>query len=66
VINQLKVDAADVLLYREQTRMLEYSAGRGWRGDSFRRFHIRLEEGNAARVAAGAIAKKLIRIVVIT
>ena len=52
VINQLKVDAADVLLYQEPLRTLEYSAGRGWRSSNFKRSRQRLEEGYAGRVVA--------------
>jgi HD-GYP domain-containing protein (c-di-GMP phosphodiesterase class II) len=51
VTGQLQVDAADVLLYREQAHMLEFSAGRGWRTSSYRRTRMRLDEGQAARVA---------------
>jgi PAS domain S-box-containing protein len=59
VINQLQVDAADVLLYREQVNMLEFSAGRGWRGSSHRRARMHLDEGQAARVT---IERKMIHI----
>jgi putative nucleotidyltransferase with HDIG domain len=59
VINQLGVDAADVLLYHEPAHMLEYSAGRGWRGGSFRRARMRPEEGQAFRVI---VERKLIHI----
>lgn len=52
VINQLKVDAADVLLYQEPLRTLEYAAGRGWRGSNYKRSPQRLEEGLAGRVVA--------------
>lgn len=52
VINQLQVDAADVLLYREPVHMLEFSAGRGWHGSGIRRTRMHLDEGQAARVAA--------------
>jgi PAS domain S-box-containing protein len=52
VINQLKVDAADVLLYHGNIRSLEYATGRGWRGSMFRRNGQRLEDGYAGKVIA--------------
>ena len=52
VINQLKVDAADVLLYHGNIRSLEYATGRGWRGTIYRRSGQRLEDGYAGRVIA--------------
>jgi GAF domain-containing protein len=49
--NQLGVDAADVLLYNEQTKMLEYAAGRGFRAAIAERPSVRLGEGLAGRAA---------------
>lgn len=50
VLNQLQVDAADVLLYNEKILSLDYAGGRGWREGGFKRLHQRLEEGFAGRV----------------
>jgi response regulator RpfG family c-di-GMP phosphodiesterase len=48
---QLGVDAADVLLFRPQVRMLEYATGRGFRTAALQRTSLRLGEGLAGRAA---------------
>jgi PAS domain S-box-containing protein len=59
VISQLKVDAADVLLYHGNIHALEYATGRGWRGTILRRSGQRLEDGYAGRVIA---ERKIVRV----
>ncbi len=49
VVNELKVDAADVLLFNPQTKMLEYAAERGFRSEALRRTRLRLGKGYAER-----------------
>ena len=51
VISQLKIDAADVLLFRPLSQTLEYGAGRGFRTESLRHTHLLLGEGLAGRAA---------------
>lgn len=51
VTGQLAVDAADVLLFNEQTQSLEYAAGSGLRGSSPKRARLRLGEGFAGKAA---------------
>ncbi len=51
VINQLRVEAADVLLLNPHTQTLEYAAGRGFRGKAIERSRLRLGEGHAGRAA---------------
>jgi PAS domain S-box-containing protein len=46
---QLRVDAADVLLFNPHLRTLEYAAGRGFRGRAIERSRFRLGEGQAGR-----------------
>ncbi|MEZ0396113.1 MAG: PAS domain S-box protein [Anaerolineales bacterium] len=50
VITQLRVDAADVLLFNPRTLLLEFTAGRGLKTDSYRQ--VRLGDGLAGRIAA--------------
>lgn len=52
LINQMKVDAADVLLYHGNIRSLEYATGRGWRRSMFRRNGQRLDDDYAEKVIA--------------
>jgi PAS domain S-box-containing protein len=51
VINQLAVDAADILLLDPHLNILEFSAGRGFRSKNINYTHIRLGEGEAGRAA---------------
>jgi putative nucleotidyltransferase with HDIG domain len=51
VTTQLAVDAANVLLFRPQTRTLEYAAGRGFRAGAFQHTRLALGEGYAGRAA---------------
>lgn len=51
VISQLEVDAASVLLFNPHTQMLEYAAGRGFRGREIERSRLRVGEGHAGRAA---------------
>ncbi len=52
VTTQLKVDAADILLLHNDTRMLEYAAGRGFTGTGRINTRLHMGEGYAGRVAA--------------
>jgi len=58
-MDQLRVDAADVLLLDRHTQALEYAAGRGFRTDAIIRAHVRLGEGYAG---LAALERRLIRI----
>ena len=51
VIAQLKVDAASVLLFNQQTQRLEYAAGRGFRTQALQHTHLQLGEGYAGKAA---------------
>ncbi len=51
VITQLRVDAADVLLFNRHMQTLEYAAGRGFRTAALRHTRLRLGEGHAGRAA---------------
>ncbi len=51
VMMQLRVDAADVLLYDVTTQRLRYAAGRGFRTKEIERLNLRLGEGYAGKVA---------------
>jgi len=48
---QLKVDAADILLLNPHAMTLEFSAGRGFRTDALQNTRLRLGEGYAGRAA---------------
>jgi putative nucleotidyltransferase with HDIG domain len=48
---QLGGDAADVLILQPSTRALEFSSGRGFRGQAVERTRLRIGEGLAGRVA---------------
>jgi PAS domain S-box-containing protein len=49
VLHQLGVDAADVLLLNPHMQMLEYAAGRGFRGPAISRSQVRVGVGSAGR-----------------
>jgi response regulator RpfG family c-di-GMP phosphodiesterase len=51
VTSQLNVDAASILLMRSDTRMLEYTAGRGFRDRGIEQSRLRLGEGHTGRAA---------------
>ena len=51
VTEQLKVDAADVLLFNQQTQTLNYAAGRGFRTDALQYTCLKLGDGYAGRAA---------------
>jgi PAS domain S-box-containing protein/putative nucleotidyltransferase with HDIG domain len=51
VTAQLHVDAADILLLRPQTRMLEMAAGRGFRSPAAHNIQLRLGQGFAGQAA---------------
>lgn len=50
-VSQLKVDAADVLVFDPQTNILKYAAGRGFRTTALQHTHLRLGEGYAGQAA---------------
>jgi PAS domain S-box-containing protein len=47
----LRVDAADILLVDQKTHVLEYAAGRGFRGRALQHTRLRIGEGHAGRAA---------------
>ena len=51
VITQLRVDAADVLLYNPITLTLEFVTGRGFRTDALQHTQLKLGQGHAGRAA---------------
>ncbi len=51
IINQLSVDAADILLFNPSTQTLEYTDGRGFRTSALRHTRLRLGESYAGRAA---------------
>jgi len=51
VTTQLKMDAADVLLFNPHSQMLEYAAGCGFRGRAVERTRFRIGEGQAGLAA---------------
>jgi PAS domain S-box-containing protein len=51
VMNQLRVDAAAVLLCEPRLLILEYFAGRGFRGNGITATRMRVGEGHAGRAA---------------
>jgi PAS domain S-box-containing protein len=59
VAAQLKVDAANVLLFNPQSRALEYAAGIGFRTDALQHTRLRLGEGYAG---IAALQRKTIHI----
>ncbi|MEJ5223122.1 MAG: HD domain-containing phosphohydrolase, partial [Anaerolineales bacterium] len=50
-VTQLKIDAADVLTFRNYTQTLEFEAGRGFLGSAVQRTKLRLGESYAGQVA---------------
>ncbi len=59
VVNQLGVDAANVLLLNPHTRMLEYAASQGFRTSALRHTHLRLGEGYAG---VAALENRIMRV----
>lgn len=51
VMTQLRVDAADILLFNPHSQLLEYAAGRGFRYAGLGESCLRLGEGHAGRAA---------------
>jgi PAS domain S-box-containing protein len=51
VSEQLEVDAADVLVFNDSLRTLEFAAGRGFRSSAIERTRLRIGEGQAGRAA---------------
>ncbi|MGD0878864.1 MAG: PAS domain S-box protein [Anaerolineales bacterium] len=51
VTQQLVVDATDVLLFNQNSNILEFSAGRGFRTKTFEHARLRLGEGYAGQAA---------------
>lgn len=51
VMSQLRVDAADILLLRPQTNLLEYAAGRGFRSKIIASTQLRLGQGHTGYAA---------------
>ena len=51
VTEQLRVDAADILLYQPFIQTLEYAAGRGFRTAALQHTNLRIGEGFAGRAA---------------
>lgn len=51
VTAQLQVDAADILLLKPRTQVLEYAAGRGFRTAGIQQSRLRLGEGHAGKAA---------------
>jgi PAS domain S-box-containing protein len=51
VTSQLRVDAADVLLLNPFLQILEFAAGRGFRGQGVRRVNLRIGEDAAGQAA---------------
>jgi PAS domain S-box-containing protein/putative nucleotidyltransferase with HDIG domain len=49
VISQLQVDAADVLLFDNDTNMLHYAAGRGFRTDAIESARLHMADNQTAR-----------------
>jgi HD-GYP domain-containing protein (c-di-GMP phosphodiesterase class II)/PAS domain-containing protein len=51
VLNQLRIDAASVLLFNPHSHSLEYAAGKGFRTDIIKSSSLRLGKGYAGRAA---------------
>jgi PAS domain S-box-containing protein len=49
--SHLNVDASSVLLYNQDTQMLEYAAGRGFRSTNINNTRLKIGEGMAGRAA---------------
>ena len=50
--NELRADAAAVLLFNQHTQYLDFAAGIGFRGKGIKRSHLRLGQGFAGQAAA--------------
>jgi signal transduction protein with GAF and PtsI domain len=59
VLVELGIDAADILVFNSNSRMLEYNAERGFRTKNIRKRQIQLSEGHAGRAA---LKRELIQI----
>ncbi len=51
IANQLKIDAADILLLNKQTNTLEYACGYGFRSNLIEKSRLYLGEGIAGKAA---------------
>jgi PAS domain S-box-containing protein len=51
VIKQLKVHAADILVFNPVTQTFQYSSGQGFRTQAFQNISLRLSDGYAGRTA---------------
>jgi len=51
VIEQLEVDAADVLVFNDRLQTLEFASGRGFRSTAIERTRLRLCDGQAGQAA---------------
>ena len=51
VTEQLGIDAADILVFDQNTQTLNFAAGRGFRTEALRHTHLRIGEGNAGKAA---------------
>ena len=59
VIEQLEVDAADVLVFNTHLQVLEFAAGRGFRSPAMEGIRVRLGEGQAGQAM---LTRKIIQI----
>lgn len=59
ITEELKVDAADILLYHQPSQTLEYAASRGFRTSALRHTHLRLGESFAGQAA---LSRQIVRI----
>jgi HD-GYP domain-containing protein (c-di-GMP phosphodiesterase class II) len=51
ILNQLRVDAADILLFNPHSHMLEFAAGQGFRNLGFKHSPVRIGQGFAGTAA---------------
>jgi HD-GYP domain-containing protein (c-di-GMP phosphodiesterase class II) len=51
ILNQLRVDAADILLFNPHSHMLEFAAGQGFRNLGFQHSPVRIGQGFAGTAA---------------
>jgi HD-GYP domain-containing protein (c-di-GMP phosphodiesterase class II) len=51
ILNQLHVDAADILLFNPHLNILEFAAGQGFRNPAFKHSPIRIGQGGAGTAA---------------
>ena len=59
VVEMLQIDAVSILLQNSRSRLLEFTAGKGFRSPSLQYTHLRLGEGCAGRVA---VERKMLNI----